>query len=129
MESKEAEKLSANSLIAEQDTSEENIRVVCRFRPINTKERHEEKTQRLSNRPVEIDPFNSTTVIIPRNDGGHQPLQFTLDRILNSSTTQEDAFKILAQPMVEQVKTGYNCTIFAYGQTGSGMYFFQMMTQ
>ena len=117
MESKE----SGSSLIAQQDTTEENIRVVCRFRPINTKERHEEKTQRLSGRPIEVDPFNNATVVIPRSDGGHKPLQFTLDRILNSSTTQDDAFKILAQPIVEQVKTGYNCTIFAYGQTGSGM--------
>ena len=85
---------------------EENIRVVCRFRPINSKERHEEKTNRLQDLPIDYKKNNST-VVIPR-ERYKNDLEFTLDRIMQPKTTQDDAFKILAQPLVEQVMTGYN---------------------
>lgn len=104
--------------IGDNSLLEENIRVVCRFRPINKKERHEEKTNRLQDFPIQYKKNNST-IIIPRERYKNN-LEFTLDRIMKPTTSQDDAFKILAQPLVEQVMTGYNCTIFAYGQTGSG---------
>ena len=112
-----------NDLTAE--SSEENVRVVCRFRPINAKETHEEKSQKLTDYPIQYPQSNdksSGTVIVPR-EAHKNNLSFTLDKILQPSTTQDEAFRVLAQPLVEQVLQGYNCTIFAYGQTGSGKTF------
>ena len=102
------------------ELSVENVRVVCRFRPINKKERHEEKSQRLVDLPIEYSK-DGESVIIKREQYKNN-LEFSLDRILQSSTTQDEAFRLLGQPLVEQVMTGYNCTIFAYGQTGSGRF-------
>ena len=103
------------------ELSEENVRVVCRFRPINKKERHEEKSQRLIDLPIEYSKDNDSVII--HREHYKNNLEFTLDQFLQSNTTQDDAFRLLGQPLVEQVMTGYNCTIFAYGQTGSGMFF------
>ena len=101
----------------ELEQSEDHIRVVARFRPINAKEKHEEKMQNLSSEPIEL--YNeSKSVNVPRN--GKPALQFTLDRIIWSDSTQQQAFEVLAKPLIDQVMKGFNGTIFAFGQTGSG---------
>ena len=48
---------------------------------------------------------------------------FAFSRILDASTTQDQVFDTIAQPVVDSVLEGYNGTIFAYGQTGSGKTF------
>ena len=45
---------------------------------------------------------------------------FAFSRILDPSTTQDQVFENVAQPVVDSVLEGFNGTIFAYGQTGSG---------
>ena len=100
----------------ELESTEDHIRVVARFRPINAKEKHEEKLQNLSSDPITL-YNNGCSVNMPRT--GKPALQFTLDNIIWSDSTQQQAFDILAKPLINQVIKGYNATIFAFGQTGS----------
>ncbi|KAI8341360.1 kinesin motor domain-containing protein [Chlamydoabsidia padenii] len=45
---------------------------------------------------------------------------YSFDRVFGPEAKQEELYQEVAQPILEQVLLGYNCTIFAYGQTGSG---------
>jgi len=47
---------------------------------------------------------------------------FTVDRIFDSDTTQEDIYEEV-RDSVDNIFDGYNSTIFAYGQTGAGKSF------
>ena len=82
------------------------IRVMCRFRPLNSKEtaRQDKFLPRfLNDEQVKLDGKT-----------------YTFDRIFNETTQQETVYTHAAQPIVKDVLTGFNGTIFAYGQTSSG---------
>uniref|UniRef100_A0A8C1UEK6 Kinesin-like protein n=1 Tax=Cyprinus carpio TaxID=7962 RepID=A0A8C1UEK6_CYPCA len=86
--------------------SECNIKVLCRFRPLNQAE------------ILRGDKFLPTfqeddTVII-----GGKPYVF--DHVFPTNTTQEQVYNTCAKQIVKDVLGGYNGTIFAYGQTSSG---------
>jgi len=91
----------------------EKVRVVCRCRPTNAKE---------------IEQGGSTVVRFFPNDPGTIEVNvddtisvFSLDRMFAPDTTTQDlVFQDSAAPLVSDVLTGYNATIFAYGQTGTG---------
>uniref|UniRef100_A0A3Q4BBG3 Kinesin-like protein n=1 Tax=Mola mola TaxID=94237 RepID=A0A3Q4BBG3_MOLML len=88
------------------DPAECTIKVMCRFRPLNSSEvvrgdRYIPKFQ------------GDETVVI-----GGKPYVF--DRVFQSNTTQEQVYNACAQKIVKDVLEGYNGTIFAYGQTSSG---------
>ncbi|KAM6976676.1 kinesin-1 heavy chain [Aplochiton taeniatus] len=82
------------------------IKVMCRFRPLNSSE------------VARGDKY------IPKFQGednvqiAGKPYMF--DRVFQSNTTQEQMYKACAQNIVKDVLEGYNGTIFAYGQTSSG---------
>ncbi|KAI4824353.1 hypothetical protein KUCAC02_012871 [Chaenocephalus aceratus] len=83
-----------------------NIKVLCRFRPLNQSE------------IVRGDQFipkfladDSVTV------GGKS---YVFDRVFPTNTTQEQVYNTCAKQIVKDVLGGYNGTIFAYGQTASG---------
>uniref|UniRef100_A0A8B9L2X8 Kinesin-like protein n=1 Tax=Astyanax mexicanus TaxID=7994 RepID=A0A8B9L2X8_ASTMX len=83
-----------------------NIKVLCRFRPLNQSE------------IVRGDKFlpvfqENDTVIL----GGKS---FAFDRVFPTNTTQEQVYNSCAKQIVTDVLGGYNGTIFAYGQTSSG---------
>ncbi|XP_066519772.1 kinesin heavy chain [Hoplias malabaricus] len=83
-----------------------NIKVLCRFRPLNQSE------------IVRGDRFlpvfqGDDTVIL----GGKS---FIFDRVFPTNTTQEQVYNSCAKQIVKDVLDGYNGTIFAYGQTSSG---------
>uniref|UniRef100_A0A8C1P598 Kinesin family member 5A n=1 Tax=Cyprinus carpio TaxID=7962 RepID=A0A8C1P598_CYPCA len=83
-----------------------NIKVLCRFRPLNQAE------------VLRGDRFLPTfqgddTVII-----GGKPYVF--DHVFPTNTTQEQVYNTCAKQIVKDVLGGYNGTIFAYGQTSSG---------
>uniref|UniRef100_A0AAQ4P6F1 Kinesin-like protein n=1 Tax=Gasterosteus aculeatus aculeatus TaxID=481459 RepID=A0AAQ4P6F1_GASAC len=88
------------------DPAECTIKVMCRFRPLNSSE------------VVRGDRY------IPKFQGeedviiGGKPYMF--DRVFQSNTTQEQVYNACAQKIVKDVLEGYNGTIFAYGQTSSG---------
>ncbi|KAL2091445.1 hypothetical protein ACEWY4_013708 [Coilia grayii] len=87
-------------------STECNIKVLCRFRPLNQSE------------IIRGDKFipkfqGDDTVVI----GGKS---YVFDRIFPTNTTQEQVYNSCAKQIVKDVLSGYNGTIFAYGQTSSG---------
>ncbi|XP_037612729.1 kinesin-1 heavy chain-like [Sebastes umbrosus] len=86
--------------------SETSIKVVCRFRPLNSSE--------LARGDKYIPKFQGDDCVTM----GGKPYYF--DRVFQSDTTQEQFYNAWAQKIVKDVLEGYNGTIFAYGQTSSG---------
>ncbi|XP_016107337.1 kinesin heavy chain [Sinocyclocheilus grahami] len=87
-------------------SAECNIRVLCRFRPLNQSE--------ILRGDKYIPTFHGDdTVII-----GGKPYVF--DKVFPTNCTQEQVYNTCAKQIVKDVLDGYNGTIFAYGQTSSG---------
>uniref|UniRef100_A0A6Q2X899 Kinesin-like protein n=1 Tax=Esox lucius TaxID=8010 RepID=A0A6Q2X899_ESOLU len=88
------------------DPAECTIKVMCRFRPLNSSE------------------VTRGDKYIPKFQGeDHVVLgvsYFDFDRVFQPNTTQEQVYNACAQKIVKDVLEGYNGTIFAYGQTSSG---------
>jgi kinesin family protein 5 len=85
-----------------------NVKVLCRFRPMNRRER-ELGCEEI----IDLSPDGLSVTI-----GGKQPFNF--DRVFGQNTPQAAVYDLGARPIVEDVLKGFNGTIFAYGQTGSG---------
>ncbi|XP_055723882.1 kinesin heavy chain-like [Salvelinus fontinalis] len=87
-------------------SAECNIKVLCRFRPLNQSE------------IIRGDKF------IPLFQGddtvGIAGKSYVFDRVFPTDTTQEQVYNTCAKQIVKDVLGGYNGTIFAYGQTSSG---------
>uniref|UniRef100_A0A674NE83 Kinesin-like protein n=1 Tax=Takifugu rubripes TaxID=31033 RepID=A0A674NE83_TAKRU len=83
-----------------------NIKVLCRFRPLNQSE------------VVRGDLF------LPKFQGDDSVVvggkSFSFDHVFPTNTTQEQVYNTCAKQIVKDVLYGYNGTIFAYGQTSSG---------
>eukprot|EP01116_Phalansterium_solitarium_P010379 TRINITY_DN2510_c0_g1_i3.p1 TRINITY_DN2510_c0_g1~~TRINITY_DN2510_c0_g1_i3.p1 ORF type:complete len:843 (+),score=357.36 TRINITY_DN2510_c0_g1_i3:194-2722(+) len=95
-----------------------SVRVMCRFRPQNAKEKkNNEKAVRSG---FDIQYSGDTNVNLKIENTNHP---FTFDRVFDPDTKQEEVYDVVAQPSVRDVLDGYNATIFAYGQTGSGKTF------
>uniref|UniRef100_A0A915K652 Kinesin-like protein n=1 Tax=Romanomermis culicivorax TaxID=13658 RepID=A0A915K652_ROMCU len=85
------------------------IKVFCRFRPLN-------KSEEESGSPF-IAKFPAEDSV---NVGGKV---YIFDKIFKPSVHQEEVYMAAAYPVVKDVLSGYNGTIFAYGQTSSGKTF------
>ncbi|OLL25029.1 Kinesin-like protein bimC [Neolecta irregularis DAH-3] len=99
------------------ENKETNIQVVLRCRGRNEREIRE-----------------NSSVVVSAPDGARgrdlcvqtsssTPLSnkiYTFDRVFGPEADQEMVFDDVVQPMLEEVLSGYNCTVFAYGQTGTG---------
>ncbi|XP_056911872.1 kinesin-1 heavy chain isoform X1 [Takifugu flavidus] len=88
------------------DPAECTIKVMCRFRPLNSSE--------VTRGDRYIPKFQGEDTIVI----GGKPYMF--DRVLQPNTSQEQVYNTCAQRIVKDVLDGYNGTIFAYGQTSSG---------
>uniref|UniRef100_A0A8D3DJG0 Kinesin-like protein n=1 Tax=Scophthalmus maximus TaxID=52904 RepID=A0A8D3DJG0_SCOMX len=88
------------------DPAECTIKVMCRFRPLNSSE--------VTRGDRYIPKFQGEETVVIAS----KPYMF--DRVFQSSTTQEQVYNACAQKIVKDVLEGYNGTIFAYGQTSSG---------
>jgi len=88
--------------------SESSIQVVVRFRPPVTDEELQDKVAFV---------VHPSERCVHAADGSYH---FELDRAFPESATQEAVYDHVGRPVVEDVLSGYNGTIFAYGQTGSG---------
>jgi len=64
--------------------------------------------------------LTSESIEILTGDGD---ASFTFDKVFGPSSTQQEVFDYVAEPVVGDVMNGYNATVFAYGQTGSGKTF------
>uniref|UniRef100_A0A1A7Y945 Kinesin-like protein n=1 Tax=Iconisemion striatum TaxID=60296 RepID=A0A1A7Y945_9TELE len=83
-----------------------NIKVLCRFRPLNQSE--------VIRGDLFLPKFQEDDTVIV----GGKPYAF--DRVFPTNTTQEQVYNTCAKQIVKDVLSGYNGTIFAYGQTASG---------
>ncbi|CAG5895693.1 unnamed protein product [Menidia menidia] len=88
------------------DPAECTIKVVCRFRPLNSSE--------VARGDKYIPKFQGDDCV----QIAGKPYYF--DRVFQSNTTQVQFYNAVAQKIVRDVLEGYNGTIFAYGQTSSG---------
>lgn len=93
-----------------------NVKVYLRFRPVNE----------IENKLIEkgigwICPIISENVVkIETQKKFHQNLSFSFDAIFDTLSSQEDLYSFIGKPIVNDITSGYNGTIFAYGQSGSG---------
>jgi len=85
-----------------------NIKVMCRFRPLNKSEVAAGSTKIMKFPPNSDDALSV---------GGRV---FLFDHVFKENVTQEQVYNKAALPIVKDVLSGYNGTIFAYGQTSSG---------
>ncbi|KAL1411173.1 hypothetical protein Q8F55_002123 [Vanrija albida] len=99
-----------------------NIKVVCRFRPMNRMEidNRSEKCIDITDDDLTVLLKNGQSLAGPEKDG------FSFDRVFDTNTKQEQIFDYGVKGIVEDVMTGFNGTLFCYGQTGSGKTFTMM---
>uniref|UniRef100_A0A669DL28 Kinesin-like protein n=1 Tax=Oreochromis niloticus TaxID=8128 RepID=A0A669DL28_ORENI len=83
-----------------------NIKVLCRFRPLNQSE--------ILRGDQFLPKFQGDDTVVV---GGKS---YVFDRVFPTNTTQEQVYNTCAKQIVKDVLYGYNGTIFAYGQTSSG---------
>ncbi|KIR37533.1 kinesin [Cryptococcus deuterogattii 99/473] len=99
-----------------------NIKVVCRFRPMNRMEIESKSEQcvDITEDHTAVQLRNKASLAGPEKDG------FTFDRVFDTTTRQDEIFDWGVKGIVEDVMTGFNGTLFCYGQTGSGKTFTMM---
>ncbi|KAI7896700.1 uncharacterized protein EV154DRAFT_411348 [Mucor mucedo] len=101
-----------------------NIKVVVRCRPLNSREK-------ARGAPVLIRMEGNKTIISKPVTPGQKPMDeskaFTFDQSYWSAdkdddeyADQERVYNDLGRELLDHAFNGYNCCIFAYGQTGSG---------
>ncbi|XP_060048485.1 kinesin-1 heavy chain [Erinaceus europaeus] len=88
------------------DPAECNIKVMCRFRPLNESE--------VARGDKYVAKFQGEDTVVMAS----KPYAF--DQVFQSHTSQEQVYNDCAKKIVKDVLEGYNGTIFAYGQTSSG---------
>eukprot|EP01116_Phalansterium_solitarium_P019056 TRINITY_DN5222_c0_g1_i2.p1 TRINITY_DN5222_c0_g1~~TRINITY_DN5222_c0_g1_i2.p1 ORF type:complete len:836 (+),score=380.20 TRINITY_DN5222_c0_g1_i2:131-2638(+) len=98
---------------------QQNVRVICRFRPINARERAEGEVR--TDGELQYPDDKQVHVVF---GSGREPLVFTFDKVFSDqATTQKEVYELAARDTIDDVIKGYNGTIFAYGQTGAGKSF------
>ncbi|XP_004525336.1 kinesin-like protein Klp61F [Ceratitis capitata] len=91
----------------------QNIQVYVRVRPLNARER--------CIRSAEVIEAVSPREIVTRHTlESKLTKKFTFDRVFGTDSRQADVYSTVVAPLIEEVLSGYNCTVFAYGQTGTG---------
>lgn len=59
-------------------------------------------------------------VIVKQTGDSRVTKKFTFDRAFGPESKQSDVYQVIVAPFINEVLSGYNCTVFAYGQTGTG---------
>jgi len=105
------------------ESSESSIQVVIRCRRRSDREIQE-------NSPIIISSNGARSKEISVETGAPQsslgivtlpPLRtYPFDLVFGPEADQAMVYHNVVSPMLEEVLTGYNCTLFAYGQTGTG---------
>ncbi|XP_033255213.1 kinesin-like protein Klp61F [Drosophila miranda] len=93
--------------------SNQNIQVYVRVRPLNARER--------CIRSAEVVDVLNPREILPRHTlDSKLTKKFPFDRSFGPESKQCDVYAVVVSPLIEELLSGYNCTVFAYGQTGTG---------
>ncbi|XP_020226379.1 kinesin-like protein KIN-12C isoform X2 [Cajanus cajan] len=90
--------------------TDHNVQVLIRTRPLSNKEKFSQGHGRC------LKQESAQTLVWL----GHPETRFTFDHIACETLSQENLFRVVGVPMVENCLSGYNSCMFAYGQTGSG---------
>jgi kinesin family protein 5 len=85
---------------------------MCRFRPLNEKEK--QMTENI------VCKFNDSSEVVINSVGENNSYRFAFDRVFSPDEGQKTVYDIGGLPIIERVFEGFNGTIFAYGQTSSG---------
>lgn len=99
----------------------QTIQIFCRVKPTKAKKALYEIESR--------DSGDQLLMQVPKEDlegfvnNKKNEYKFKFDKIFDQNCVQEDIFESVAEPVIDNVLSGYNGTIFAYGQTGSGKTF------
>ncbi|KAJ9602284.1 Kinesin- motor protein [Cladophialophora chaetospira] len=100
----------------DQDHGEEtNIHVVVRCRG-----RSEREVRENSGVVVSTSGVKARTVELSMGPNALSNKTYHFDKVFSPAADQAIIFEDVVAPVLNEVLTGYNCTIFAYGQTGTG---------
>ncbi|CAH1990244.1 unnamed protein product [Acanthoscelides obtectus] len=89
-----------------QHISMQNIKVVVRVRPIT----HNEEEQNVKNI---VKCLTHKEILMKEK-------KYSFDRVFKPTASQIELYINVVAPLIKDVISGYNCTVFAYGQTGTG---------
>uniref|UniRef100_A0A6Q2XL84 Kinesin-like protein n=1 Tax=Esox lucius TaxID=8010 RepID=A0A6Q2XL84_ESOLU len=105
--------------VAKKDKEGRNIQVVVRCRPFNIAER-----KSCSHGVVDTDQ-NRKEINVRTGGIGDKAARktYTFDMVFGAAAKQIEVYKSVVCPILDEVISGYNCTVFAYGQTGTGKTF------
>lgn len=104
-------------------TPRQNVRVVCRFRPVRPETGESVAEVHQLGYAVELDSRQHTVTVRPRKldsflPSGSAPASasdhiFSFDHVFDLEAKQEAVFLTAAAPLVRDLISGFNCTIFA----------------
>uniref|UniRef100_A0A914PJT1 Kinesin-like protein n=1 Tax=Panagrolaimus davidi TaxID=227884 RepID=A0A914PJT1_9BILA len=95
--------------------NKKNVQVAIRIRPINEMEKGEKGKS--------IAHCDRVTKMVTMNALKEQKLFGPFDAVYGAEASQTDIYMDIVNPLIQEVLSGYNCTVFAYGQTGTGKTF------
>eukprot|EP00826_Nyctotherus_ovalis_P034573 TRINITY_DN2894_c0_g3_i1.p1 TRINITY_DN2894_c0_g3~~TRINITY_DN2894_c0_g3_i1.p1 ORF type:complete len:732 (-),score=224.34 TRINITY_DN2894_c0_g3_i1:134-2329(-) len=110
-------------------SSADNVRVICRVRPMNEKEEERLASSDSAGRRVctEFNPSDkkSITVFTPvekleRDKDPFDKHTFSFDHVFPCNSRQAEVYEVAALPTINGILEGFNGCILAYGQTSSG---------
>ncbi|KAI1802856.1 kinesin-domain-containing protein [Daldinia bambusicola] len=96
-------------------TTETNIDVVVRCRGRNDREIQENSAVVVSTEGVK-----GKLVELSMGPTALSNKTYNFDRVFSQAADQSVLYDDVVKPILEEMLSGYNCTIFAYGQTGTG---------
>ena len=101
----------------QQTQKTENVRVVCRLRPMLPHERDAGAQD-----AIQVGKEGkSVHVHVPEDEPQPRRTDFNLDGVLDGSFDQEATFEHSGvKDLLDSALEGFSATVFAYGQTGSG---------
>lgn len=94
--------------------SNQNIQVFVRVRPTNANE--------TKSRSV-VEVKSDTEISVKDSKQSNAYKKFTFNNVFGPNSAQIDVYRAVVAPLIDEVLSGYNCTVFAYGQTGTGKTF------
>lgn len=108
------------------------IQTYCRMRPTgvedvkyvvhqsNRDEEHDTASRNSTSSWETVDFLLPSTQVNPYNPPKEKKYSFLFRKVFDQDASQEEVFEITSKPVLENVLSGYNGTIFTYGQTATG---------
>ncbi|KAF3480599.1 kinesin heavy chain isoform 5A [Arthroderma uncinatum] len=92
-----------------------NIRVIVRCRG-----RSDREVKENSGVVISTEGVKGTTVEVSMGPNALGNREYQFDKVFSPAADQAIVFEDVVAPVLNEMLSGYNCTIFAYGQTGTG---------